>query len=122
MMNNLDQLIIIVGADVIVAQVSDNDSNHNKTLSLSEKLKLSNTRIIYPVTAILEAVTVLQKKQNSVLAYGVANLLTSSKVKVAQVNDEILTIAMTYFKLTTSKKTHCVIVLLWQLLTFMKLM
>jgi len=98
------QPIVIVDADSIVAQVSANDSNHKKTFLLSEKLKSSKARIIYPVTAILEAVTVLQKKESSVLAHAVANLLMPSKVEVVQIDDEILTSAMIYFEPTKSKK------------------
>jgi len=104
--------IVIVDADVIVAQSILNDSNHNKALHASNTLKEIKARIVYSATAILEAVTVIQKKRSSVLAYNVANLLTKDRVEVAQVDDDILANAMAYFNPTTSKKNtlfDCVI-------------
>ena len=103
-MNNLNQLTVIVDADAIVAQVSITDSNYQKAGLISEKLKKFEARIVYPATAVTEAVTVLQKKQSSAIAYGTANILIVGGVEIADVNYLTLLTAMNYFKPAGSKK------------------
>lgn len=97
--------IVIVNADAIVAQAYPDDSNHQKAVSISDKLNNLGAQVIYPATAVLEAVTVLQGRLNSgATAYGTAAVFTDPKVEVAEVSQTTLMGAMDHFSPTTSKK------------------
>ena len=103
MMNN--PTVVIVDADAIVAQAYPDDSNHKSATTISGMLNSINAQVIYPATAILEAVTVLQGKLNSgATAYGIASVFMDTNIQVAEVNQETLKNAMKYFSSTTSKK------------------
>lgn len=97
---------VIVDADAIVAQAHIQDSNHQKALVISERLKDLNAQMIYPATAICEAVTVLQHKlTNAATAYGTAVIFTDTSLQVAEVNQETLKRSVNnHFRPNTSKK------------------
>lgn len=97
--------IIIVDADAIVAQANPDDSNHKKACQISQKLIALNAQIIYPSSAILEAVAVLQGKLNSkATAYGTAVAFTEAEIKIADTSQDILKSAIKFFSPITSKK------------------
>lgn len=98
--------VIVVDADAIVAQAHPQDGNHEKALRISQQLKEKNALMIYPSTAICEAVTVLQHKLNSTAtAYGTAVVFTDSNLQVTEVNqDAIIRSVNNYFSPDTSKK------------------
>lgn len=97
--------VVVVDADAIVAQAFPNDSNHERAVSISNRLNDLGAQVIYPASAVLEATTVLQGRLNSGLtAYGTATVFSDPNVQVAEVNQNTLTKAMIYFSPTTSKK------------------
>lgn len=106
--------IIIVDADAIVAQAYPNDSNHKAAISTSETLKDLHAQVIYPITAVLEATTVLQGRLNSgATAYGTATVFADPNIQVAEINQETLRNAMQYFSPKTSKKNtlfDCIVI------------
>lgn len=53
---------IIGDADSLIALVNKKDSNHKKAIGIVQKLAESEYTIIYPNTAILEAMTALKRK------------------------------------------------------------
>jgi len=104
---------VIVDADAIVAQAHPQDSNHQKALAISQKLKNLNARMIYPSTSICEAVSVLQHKlTSSATAYGTAVVFTDSNLEVVEVNKDTIKRSVNYFSPSASKKNtlfDCVI-------------
>ncbi len=106
--------VVIVDADAIVAQAYPDDSNHKLATTVSGALNDVNAQVIYPVTAILEATTVLQGRLNSgAMAYGTAVTFTDPNIQIAEINQETLRNALKYFSPTTSKKNtlfDCVVV------------
>lgn len=56
--------LVIGDADSIIALVYKNDSNHRKAQKISEQLLSGNYQIIYPDTAIIEAITTLKRALN----------------------------------------------------------
>lgn len=107
--------VVVVDADAIVAQAHPQDSNHQKALQTAENLKNMNAQMIYPITAICEAVTVLQYKLSSTAsAYGTAVVFTNPQLQVTEVNQN--TIGRTvnnFFKPETSKNNtlfDCIII------------
>jgi predicted nucleic acid-binding protein len=97
--------IIIVDADAIVAQASPGDNLHNKALNIAGLLEQRNAKILYPVTAIIEATTHIQRVLNSgVMAYGTAVAFANPDINVLEVNQETIKHALQFFSPTTSKK------------------
>ena len=56
--------IAVGDADGLVALADKNDANHQKAKKVSEWLLANNFEIVYPNTAILEAITALKRGKN----------------------------------------------------------
>lgn len=98
--------LVVVDADAIIAQANTADSNHKKALEVTKKLDRLNAEVIYPVTAVVEAVTVLQRKLNSgATAYGTAVAFVDPQAEVVEINQEVYSQAVNnYFSPRLSKK------------------
>ncbi len=97
--------LVVGDADAIVAQANPEDSNHNKAVKIAQELVDSQVRVIYPFTAVMEAITHMQRALNSgATAYGTAQLMIDPAVEVVEVNKQTLTSAVDYFSSKTSKK------------------
>lgn len=97
---------VVVDADAIVAQANPRDVNHEEANKISTELIRSNSQVIYPATAIVEAVMVIQRVLNSgATAYGTAVLFTNPNMQVVSVDQDVYSNAVNnYFSPTTSKK------------------
>ncbi|MBU1200838.1 PIN domain-containing protein [Patescibacteria group bacterium] len=106
MESKVGRLLIVVDADAIVAQVFKGDSNHARATEIVQKLMKAGVKIIYPVTAVCEAVTVIQRVLGSkIVARETAKLFTESDTSVVNVNGEIYFKAVSkYFSNAVSKK------------------
>lgn len=97
--------VIVADADAIVAQASPNDYLHDKALKITKKLAKLNAQVLYPVTAVLEATTHIQRVLSSgATAYGTAVSFTDPNVNIIEVNQETLKKAIQFLSPTTSKK------------------
>ena len=97
--------VVVVDADAIIAQTNPADIHHQKANAISNGLIKINAQVIYPITAIVEAATHMQRVLNSsASAYGTAGLMVETDVQVSEVNKQTLTTALKYFGPTTSKK------------------
>lgn len=97
--------IVVGDADAIIAQTDPHDVHHKKAANISNYLKSKNAQVIYPVTAVLEAATHMQRVLNSTAsAYGTAVVFTNPDVQVVGVNQDTLKNALKYFSPKTSKK------------------
>lgn len=56
--------IVVGDADSLIALVNGEDSNHQKAIKIVEGLAKKEYAIVYPNTAILEAITALTRKLN----------------------------------------------------------
>ena len=98
-------LIIVADADAIVAQAIASDSNHNLTLNLGQKLENSRAHVIFPATAITEAITTLQRKfSDPYLAAATLEVFTDSDIVIENVDQEIIREAKKLFDPNASKK------------------
>ncbi len=95
---------VIVDADAIVAQANTTDANFQKALKIANTLLKLKANVLYPITAIAEATTVLQHKFNSSRAYEIAQIMSNPDVHILEVNKQTLTNALRFFSPTTSKK------------------
>lgn len=97
--------LVVGDADAIVAQANSQDSNHNKAVKIAQGFVTAQVRVIYPVTAVMEAVTHIQRALNSgATAFGTASLMVDPAIEVVEVNKQTLSKAVSYFSPTTSKK------------------
>lgn len=97
--------VVIVDADAIVAQASSSDNLHEKAIKTVHRLTELKAQVLYPVTAITEATTHMQRVLNSgATAYGTAVAFTDPQVSVIEVNQETIKKAIQFFSPTASKK------------------
>jgi len=98
------RIIVIADADAIVAQAYAEDVNHERILSLSQKLTEQGAHILFPATVIAEAVTTLQRKfSNPNLASVTLELFTDPDITLENVDGEILREAKQLFNPNASK-------------------
>ncbi len=98
-------LVVVVDADAIIAQMNPNDIHHKKASAISQYLIENSAQVIYPVTAVVEATTHIQRVLGSTAsAYGIAVLMSGIDALVAEVNKQTMTMAIEYFGPKTSKK------------------
>lgn len=101
-MNN--PLIVVADADSIVAQAYADDASHKATMDLVQKLDESGGHIIFPSTAIAEAITTLQRKfSNPGLAASTLELFTDPSVDIDNVGQETIREAKKIFDPKSSK-------------------
>src|SRR5258708_7527806 len=96
---------VVVDAESIIAQANKNDSNYSKATKVSRDLMKSDVEMLYPVTAISEAITVLQSKLNSLpTAIGTASVFADQNYKIIEINHELYNNAVEkYFSHVTNK-------------------
>lgn len=98
-------LLIVVDADAIVAEVHQDDANHSRALAISQKLKGLGAQLIYPATAIAEAVAVLQHKTDKPeLAYGTAANFVNGDVEISEVSPHFPLAIQMFSAASKSKK------------------
>ncbi|OGE18701.1 hypothetical protein A3J19_01385 [Candidatus Daviesbacteria bacterium RIFCSPLOWO2_02_FULL_41_8] len=101
----VNRLVVVGDADAIIAQADPDDVHHQKATAISDTLKRQDAQVIYPVTAILEAATHMQRVLNSTAsAYGTAVIFSNPDIQVVEVNQNTLKNAIKYFDPNTSKK------------------
>ncbi|HUD44104.1 MAG TPA: PIN domain-containing protein [Patescibacteria group bacterium] len=97
--------LVIVDADIIVAQAYIDDANHSKTLLQVKKLAKNGAHILFPSTAVTEAITVIQRKlSNPHLAAATLELFSDPNMLIETVDAEIIYQAQKYFNPNGSKK------------------
>jgi predicted nucleic acid-binding protein len=101
---NKDHLVI-VDADAIISFVYVDDENHPRAKKIMQQLVTSNAYLLFPTTAICEAVTVLRGKLNRPEdAKHILHKFQSGDFPVQAVDHTILTDAGALFNPNGSKK------------------
>lgn len=97
-------MIVIADADCIVAQAYADDVHHKMTLELVKKMDRIGAHLLFPSTAIAEAVTTLQRKfSNPELAASTLELFTDPSIDIEEINQEIVREAGKLFDPKSSK-------------------
>ncbi len=98
------QLLIVADADCMVAQSFADDTHHKATLALVQKLDKVGGHILFPSTAIAEAITTLQRKfSNPYLATSTLEIFTDPSIDIENVDHEIIREAKKLFNPNASK-------------------
>lgn len=102
-MNN--RIIVVVDADVIVAQTDRRDLHHETVLRLSQSLVDQKALVLYPATAIAEANAHVQRViGDSQIAYQMLLAFQDIKARIVPINQKIIGNAIKFFSPKTSKK------------------
>lgn len=97
--------LFIVDADAIIALSNLEDANHHKAKYILEKLAATHAAILFPTTALCEAVTVLRSKLNRPdEAKSVIVKLQRGDFPIQGVDQVIFTAAAALFQPHASKK------------------
>lgn len=99
------QPVVVADADALIAQTNPSDAHHQKANTISQNLINMNAQVIYPVTAVAEAATHMQRVLNSnASAYGTVQLMGEPTSQVVEVNKQTLVNSLKYFSPSSSKK------------------
>src|SRR5260221_10938817 len=83
--------IVIADSDILIATYLKADILHIKTISLTEKLLKNGTRIIFPSTAIPEAITALHRKFSNPAVAGLLNRHYKEKrFEIEYITEEVM--------------------------------
>ncbi len=97
--------VVIADADAIISFINVEDANHDKTKQIMQHLALLQVDLLFPTTAICEAVTVLRGKLNKPNdASKVIAQLQYGDFLVQAVDQEILSDALKLYNPLASKK------------------
>lgn len=99
------QLIVVGDTDGLIAVLSLEDANHESAVAIATKLLQLDAQIVFPITSIVETVTTLKRKLNKPdLAASVVARITSGALSIENVDTDMLTVALSVFDPTGSKK------------------
>lgn len=99
------ETLIIVDADAIISFVATDDGNHMRAKEIMQHLATIEAYLLFPTTAICEAVTVLKRKLNKPEdAANVIKKFQSGNFPIQAVDQEILTLAGDFFNPYGSKQ------------------
>ena len=99
------QPVVIADADALIAQTNPADVHHQKANIISQNLINMNAQVIYPVTAIAEAATHMQRVlNNTASAYGTIQFMSEPTSQVVEVNKQTLANSLKYLSPSSSKK------------------
>lgn len=97
--------IVVGDADSLIALLLENDANNKQAQNTLAKLNKTETAIIYPNTAIAEAITTLLRKySNPELAGYLTQQYKENIFRVEYVDENVMRLAADFFNPKSSKK------------------
>jgi len=97
--------IVIGDADSLIALFLEYDTNHKKATAILKRLHKTGTLLIYPNTAIAEAITALMRKYtNPQLASYITQQYKDNRFIVEYIDEKIMKNATKIFNPTGSKQ------------------
>lgn len=99
------ETLIIVDADAIISFVATDDENHARAKEIMQHFATTEAYMLFPTTAICEAVTVLKRKLNKPEdAANVVKKFQNGNFPIQAVDQEILSLAGDFFNPYGSKQ------------------
>lgn len=97
--------IIVGDSDALIALVYEDDQLNLRSREISQKLNRNNTQIIFPNTAIAEAITtLLRKHSNPKLAGYLSRQYEKNIFRIEYVDEDTMKLAVNIFNPISSKK------------------
>ena len=101
----MKDVIHIADADAIIAMISKRDASHGNAKAIIQKVSQRGDKILFPATAITEAITTCQIRLNSPqLAKELAQQIAANSLPVIPIDGEILELAAGVFNSEGSRK------------------
>ncbi len=101
----MNNKIAVGDADGLIALADEKDANHNKAQKVSEWLLTKGYQVVFPNTAILEAITALKRAKNlPEKAHLINRQYQTGAFLIEFINEEIQRRASQRFETTISKK------------------
>jgi predicted nucleic acid-binding protein len=98
MLGESNNTLIIIDADAIISFVAVNDVNHARAKTLMRQLAATNAYLLFPSTAICEAVTVLIRKlKRPEDAARLLEKFQNGEFHIQSVDDKIINLAASLF-------------------------
>jgi predicted nucleic acid-binding protein len=95
----------IADADALISMLSKTDANHEKAKTIIQKAGAQGEPILFPATAIAEAITTMQVRlQDPALAKEAVAKVAASALTIVPVDAEILEIAVGLYNPEGSRK------------------
>jgi predicted nucleic acid-binding protein len=103
---NEDMPLVVIGdADGLIALLQEDDSNHEKAVQIARRCVEQRAEVIFPLTAIVEAVTTLQRRlTNPSLAEKVRQQTIEGQLVIDEVDRDTLKQASILFNPFGSKQ------------------
>lgn len=96
---------VVADADALIALVNEADALHQSAVAISQHLVAMNAQVVFPVTAIAEAVTTLQRKLNEPnIVRQVLRLIHRGDLLMCPVSPEVIKEAGSLFNPAGSKQ------------------
>jgi predicted nucleic acid-binding protein len=100
-----DTPVIVGDADALIAIIHEDDIHHQNAVSLLRKLVEQQANIIFPLTAVTESITTVQRKlSNPALAHRMVEQIQKGAIVIEEVNRKVLDEALALFKPHGSKQ------------------
>lgn len=96
---------VIGDSDALIALYVENDSNHNRATKISERLYGDGVKVIFPNTAIVEAITTFQRKfSNPELAMRLNKKYKQGEFHIEYIDEGMMKMAADMFEPFRSKQ------------------
>lgn len=97
--------IVIVDSDALIAFANKDDLNRERAVKIMEYVNNASVQLLFPTTMITETITTLHKKiEDKRICKKVLDLVLEGNIELYPVTDEIVMIASIFFQPTGSKK------------------
>lgn len=97
--------LCVPDSDFLISIIKEDDKNHDQAVNIYKKLQDENAKIIYPITAIIEAATALLRRYNlPQLAKALLDKYQNPEISVADIKQPDFSGAVSYFDPKASKK------------------
>src|SRR3990167_9357390 len=97
--------ICITDSDFLISIIKGDDENHDLSLAITKKLISEEARILYPVSAIVEAATALSRKYNlPQLAQDLLKTYRDPGMEIIGVDPEAFINSINFFNPKTTKQ------------------
>ncbi len=97
--------VCITDSDFLISIIKSDDENHDLSLAITKKLILEEARILYPVSAIVEAATALSRRYNlPQLAQDLLKTYRDPGMEIIAIDPEVFINSIDFFNPKSTKQ------------------
>lgn len=100
----MDNQVCICDADFLISQILESDLNHSRALQVAQKLVSGGAKVLFPISALVEAATAIQRRYNNLrLAHELLQQYQDPNLLVVAISQEDFIDSINYFDPKASK-------------------